>query len=420
MEKLIRYENGLRVIVDTVPGLKTVAAGIWVHMGSSKEHPEINGLSHFTEHMMFKGTDKLSAYEIADAFESFGAHINAFTGKECTCYYVKSIDEHAESCFELLSHIFCDSVFDEAELDKERNVILEEINMVEDTPEDICYDLLAESLYGGCPIGQTILGSPKNVKQFKQKDVSAFVNQFYCAENTVISLAGNLTLSDADQYVRKYVLPKICGRKSRAAEVSAFSKNRTHTERIKDFEQSNIAIGFPSLPFNDKRASVQNVLNIILGGGMSSRLFQAIREKLGLAYSVYSAPSAFIHNGSFNIVLNISPDNTQKTLNAVAAELKKVLGGDITQKELIRAKTQLKSAMIFARENVQSIMNANGKLLTVAGEVYDINRKISEIEAVKISEVNQFAAETFRDETLSTAYVGKAYKADFNAFSIKN
>ena len=413
MQKLTTYENGLRVITDTVPGLKTVAAGIWVNMGSSKETKPLNGLSHFTEHMLFKGTDKLSAYEIADRFESYGAQINAFTGKECTCYYVKSIDEYAEPCFELLSHIFLDSVFPEDELLKERNVVLEEINMVEDSPEDICYDELAAALYGEGPLGQTILGPAKTVQSFFRNDVADFVNRTYCAENTVLSLAGNITPEEADAYVRRHMLPKLRAKTIRLTEAGKQPNGRVHRERIKDFEQSNIALGFSSLPFDDKRSSVQNVLNVVLGGGMSSRLFQAIRERLGLAYSVYSAPSAFLHNGSFNIVLNISPENTQKALDATVAEIRKVLDGDITQKEIARAKTQLKSALFFARENVQSIMNANGKLLTVAGRVYDIERKISEIDCVDADAVTSLAAEIFRDEALCSAYVGKPCKADF-------
>ncbi|MCL2796898.1 MAG: insulinase family protein [Firmicutes bacterium] len=418
MPTLTTYKNGLRLITDTVPGLKSVAAGIWVNMGSSKETAASNGLSHFTEHVLFKGTDKLSAFDIADRFESFGALVNAFTGKECTCYYVKSIDEHTEACFELLSHLFFDSVFDNRELDKERNVILEEMHMVEDTPEDICYDLLAEALYGKSPLGQTILGLPKNVKKFNQASVKIFVNSFYCAENSVISFAGNITPDEADVLVRRHVLPKICAQASNLPGVQKLPKTRCHRQRIKDFEQSNIGLGFYSLPFNDPRAAAQNVLNVILGGSMSSRLFQAIREQLGLAYSVYSAPSAFLHNGSFNIAINVSPENTQKTLDAVLCEIRKVLSGDITQNELARAKTQLKSSLVFARENVQSVMSANGKLLTVAGEVYNLGSKIAEIDAVDVTSINLLASEIFRSQNLCSSYVGKKHGADFGELHI--
>jgi len=417
-QKLLQYENGLRVIVDSVPNVKSVAAGFWVHVGSSFESLAINGLSHFTEHMLFKGTDKMSASQIADAFESYGANVNAFTGKECTCYYAKTIDEYKENVFELLAHIFFDSIFDEGELDKERNVILEEINMVEDSPEDICYELLAKSLYGESVLGQTILGPTSNIKRFKKKDVDNFIGQYYCAERVVISLSGAITLKEADAYVKKFVFPKICVKTTGIKSATKIKIAKKHVERVKDFEQSNIAISYAGLPFNDKRASVLNVLNILLGGSMSSRLFQSIRERMGLAYSVYSAPSAYRHNGSLNIVMNISVDNTQKALDAVKTELQKILKGDIKTEEIIRAKTQLKSALIFSGESTQSIMTANGKLLCVTDEVYDVNKKIKEIDAVSLEEVNQLASDIFKDGHCCTAYVGKEHKADFGGFSI--
>jgi len=419
MQKVFNYKNGLRLIVDTVPGLKSVSGGIWVDVGSAKETPDINGLSHFTEHMIFKGTDKLSPFAIADKFESLGAHINAFTGKGATCYFVKSIDEHFEECFKTLSHIFFDSIFDAGELDKERNVILEEINMVEDSPEDICFDLSASATYGTTALGQTILGPSDNIKRFKSEDVKKFIGDFYCASNIVVSLSGHITPEQADALVQKYVLNKACANQSFALEPKKMVIQRTHKQRIKDFEQSNIVLTYDSLPFNHTDFAIQNVLNVIAGGGMSSRLFQTIREKMGLAYSVYTTPSAHLYNGNFNIVLNISPENTQKTLDAVASELKKLKSGDVTGQEIERAKAQLKSALIFSRENVQSIMIATGKLLLMANEVFDIDKRIAQIDAVTADDVNAFAAKVFVDNTFCSAYVGKAHKADFNAFSVE-
>jgi len=418
MQKLLTYDNGLRVIVDTNTNAKTVSSGIWVAVGSAKETPDINGLSHFTEHMIFKGTNKLSAYQIADSFESLGAHVNAFTGKSATCYFVKSIDEYAKDCFKNLAHIFFDSVFDDKELDKERNVILEEINMVEDDPADICFDLLANALYGDKTIGQTILGSPDNIKRFNSGDVKKFVNTYYCASDTVISFSGKVTAKEADEWVKKFVLPKVCTNKNNIKEVGELIIKRTHNERIADFEQSNIALAFKSIPFNHPLAATQNVLSALFGGGMSSRLFQTIRENLGLAYSVYSTPSAHLNNGVFNIVLNISPENTQQALNATQEEIKKVKACDIKQKEIDRAKAQLKSSLIYGRENLQSIMISNGKQLLLVNELYDINKRINEINAVTLDNVNDFAKTIFNTNTLCSSYVGREYKANFNQFKI--
>jgi len=414
MQKLLTYKNGLRVVVDTMPGVKTVSSGIWVGVGSGKETPDINGLSHFTEHMIFKGTDKLSAYDIANKFESMGAHVNAFTSKAATCYYVKSIDEYFGKCFDTLAHIFFDSKFDDKELNKERKVILEEINMVEDSPEDICYDLLAKCLYGDTAIGQTILGSIDNVKRFKSTDVKNFINRFYCANQMVISFAGNINEDQVDALVKKHVLPKLNTNIDDSKETKKITVKRNHVERIKDFEQSNIVLSFPSIEFDNELSSTQNVLNAIMGGGMSSRLFQTIREKMGLAYSVYTSPSAHLYNGSFNVVLNISPENTDKALQAVMSEIKKVVTGDIKKAEVDRAKVQLKSSLIYSRENVQSVMIAGGRMMLGANKQYDINDRIKMIDSVTLTGVNKFAKDIFTDSAMCSSYVGKAYKADFS------
>jgi predicted Zn-dependent peptidase len=413
MQKILRYENGLRVSVDTIPFFNSVATGIYVGMGSSLESADVNGLSHFTEHVMFKGTDKLDAYGIADAFESYGAHVNAFTGREATCYYVKSTDEYSEECFGLLCHIFYDSLFSDAELDKERGVVIEEINMVEDEPDEICSDLIASALYGDRALGQTILGPIDNVKRFNNRSVTEFVKKHYCASNTVISFAGNITPEKADELVKKYVLPKICENKTGGGSVGKVKVKKTHKERILDFEQSNIILAFPSLPFGSDRLSVQSVVNVVTGGGMSSRLFQSVRERLGLAYSVYSTPFSYKNNGSFNICLNISPENTAKALKATADEIKKMLHGGITDNELNRAKIQLKSALAFGRESVQSVMLSNGKLLLLLDSLNDHAARIAEINAVTASDAGKLIKDTFLQGSFCSAYVGRKYDADF-------
>jgi len=416
-KKVIQYDNGLRVIVDTIAGLKSVSSGIWVGVGSAKESPKINGLSHFAEHMFFKGTDKLSPFEVADSFESLGASVNAFTGKGATCYYIKSIDENFDKCFYNLTHIFFDSTFEPSELNKERKVIVEEINMVEDAPDEICFDLISKAMYGTSALGQTILGSIDNVKRFSQKDVRDFVKKFYCASNTVISFAGAIDLDTADKLVRKYVLPKICTNVSSEKEPSKLDITRTHLERIKDFEQSNIVVSFESLEFNSPFSAIQNVLNVIAGGGMSSRLFQRVREQLGLAYSVYTGSSGHINNGSFNVILNISPENTTKALSAVFEELKGIKSGNITKQEVERAKIQLKSSLIFGRENVSSVMIANGRMLLLANEVYDIEKRIAEIDAVTVLDTNVFANKIFTPQKMCSAYVGRKHGARFEEFA---
>ena len=414
MEKLVRYDNGLRLIVENIPSLRSVVIGFWVATGSSKENDGNNGISHFTEHVMFKGTDKMTAFDIANSFEKLGANINAFTSKECTCYFLKTIDENAETCFSLLSDIFFDSTFPSDELDKERNVILEEINMVEDTPEDICYDLLARARYDGHPLGRTILGPSDNVKRFTANDVKKYIADNYTADRIVVSVAGNISIGKSDELVKKYFMPRLAEKKSAGNVLPAAPIAKKHVERVKDFEQSNIAISFPSVPFNDSLSTTQAVLSTLLGGAMSSRLFQRVREQLGLCYSIYSSPSAFVNNGSFNIVVNISACNTEQTLEAVIGEIKRLLKEGITDDELNRSKVQLKSSCIFSQENVQTIMMSNGKLLALRGEVYDIDKRIKEIDAVTKQGVMDFAQKLFVNNGICSSYVGKPHSVDFN------
>lgn len=412
MTELLKYDNGLRVVVNTVRGVRSVASGFWVGVGSAYESDENNGLSHFTEHVTFKGTDGLSAFDIAHRFESYGAAFNAFTSKECTCYYAKSIDEYAESCFALLGEILLRSVYDDGELDKERKVIVEEINMVEDTPEDICYDELAAATYGNANLGKTILGPIGNVKKFRHDDVKKFTDKYYVSGNIVIAFAGNITTGQADELVKKYVMPYI-KEGDRATLYSLPDRNaRKCGMRIKDFEQANLALFFPSVSAFAPEASVCALTSVAFGGGMSSRLFQSVRERKGLAYSVYSSPSAYKETGAFNIYLNISEENTDKVLSAVREEIDLLTDKGLTEEELERSKVQLKSSLVFSGENVQSVMSSSGKAMLGNDEIYDFDKKIAQIDAVTPLDVIDYVRKTFDYSKMNAAYVGKKTKAD--------
>lgn len=412
MTELLKYDNGLRVVVNTVRGVRSVASGFWVGVGSAYESDENNGLSHFTEHVTFKGTDDLSAFDIAHRFESYGAAFNAFTSKECTCYYAKSIDEYAENCFALLGEILLRSVYDDVELDKERKVIVEEINMVEDTPEDICYDELAAATYGNANLGKTILGPIENVKKFRHDDVKKFTDKYYVSGNIVIAFAGNITTGQADELVKKYVMPYIKAG-DRATLYSLPDRNaRKCGMRIKDFEQANLALFFPSVSAFAPEASVCALTSVAFGGGMSSRLFQSVRERKGLAYSVYSSPSAYKETGAFNIYLNISEENTDKVLSAVREEIDLLTDKGLTEEELERSKVQLKSSLVFSGENVQSVMSSSGKAMLGNDEIYDFDKKIAQIDAVTPSDVIDYVRKTFDYSKMNAAYVGKKTKAD--------
>ena len=291
-----RFPSGLRLVVKQMDGLLSVSMGVLVGTGSCFESEKENGISHFIEHMMFKGTQKRTAFEISDAMDRIGAQVNAFTSKDITCYYAKSTFDHAEDAFEVLSDFVLHSVFPEEEMAREKGVVLEEIAMTEDTPDDLCLDVLAEAYFGKEGYGRSILGPAANVRGFTRQDLFDYIAERYCPENMVVSFAGNISIARAEDLVARYMEEALVRR--------AFSPRQKHIElkadslfRKKDIEQVHIAFAWPSLAREDERLDAASVVNIILGGGMSSRLFQRVRERLGLAYTVYSYLSSLRKGG---------------------------------------------------------------------------------------------------------------------------
>jgi len=401
-QKIFTYNNGLKLVVETLPS-HSIAAGIFVNAGSKNETAKNNGISHFLEHMIFKGTDKLNAFEIATEFEGMGAAINAFTSKDCTCYHVKALTDTAEKCFSTLSHIFFDSIFEKEELDREKGVVLEEIGMVKDSPEDVCYEMLATSLYDG-PLSQTILGPSENITSFDRSYIDDYINGYYHAGNIVIAFAGDITIEKADEWVKKYFLEKVKTAKKIAALPNKF--NTKNSIRIHDFEQANLMLAFPSIPLNDKFTHTQSLLSVILGGGMGSRLFQSIRERQGLAYSVYAHPSVHVDLGSFNICVNYTAANTEKVIKSIKDEIDLLLNKGVSQDEFDRAKAQLKASLVFAQESTQTQMLAFGKLLLLCDQLYDMGERLKQIDKVGIDGLLEFAKILF-NKTPALAYIGR-------------
>ncbi|MCL2599427.1 MAG: insulinase family protein, partial [Firmicutes bacterium] len=352
------YKNGLRVILDKNTNVKTVCVGFWIGSGSAREDEGQNGIAHFVEHMMFKGTPKMSPFDIADRFERVGAQVNAFTGKEYTCYYFKSVDDSCEECFETLADIFFDSDYKQVELDKERNVVIEEIGMTEDSSEDLCFDLSAKIGFDNTSLGNTILGPVSNVARFQKTDILGYTQKNYLPGNMVVAVSGNIDFKTVDKMVRKYVMDRFASAlpKSAVTQTQTLAKPQT-AKLIKDFEQSNVLLSYPSIAFNDEKMYAQSILNAILGGGMSSRLFQKVREEHGLCYSIYTAPLYYNDLGSFNIVCNMSAQNTKQVLDLMLQEIEKLCKEGIRQAEFERAKAQLKATFVYSQESTQSCMS---------------------------------------------------------------
>jgi len=309
------YGNGLRLIVNQMSGLMSVTMGILVHTGAANESDSEDGISHFIEHMMFKGTKKRTAFQISDEMDKIGAQVNAFTGKDMTCYYAKSTTGHAAEAFEILADLFLESTFPEDEMVREKGVIIEEINMNEDTPDDLCLDLLSRAYYGERGYGRNILGPRKNVEGFTKAAVDKYMQKRYAPENIVISMAGNIDAKLADELVAKYfgeIEKRCCKNESIAVELQAKSLFKT-----KDIEQVHIGIAYPSVKRYDKLFDATQILNAILGGSMSSRLFQTVREKLGLAYTVYSYVSAYAEAGALSVYAGVNAAKYEQSVEAI-------------------------------------------------------------------------------------------------------
>ena len=400
-----KFDNGLRLIINKMEGFVSVSAGVLVKTGSINESAEENGISHFIEHVMFKGTAKRTAFEISDHIDRIGAQINAFTSKELTCYYTKSTGDHLEDSLEVLSDIFFNSLFDKEELEKEKGVIIEEINMSEDTPEELCLDLLAKSYYGTSGLGQTILGPVKNIKRFTRDDVKKYMDKYYTADNVVISLSGDVDIERAEKFVEQYFAEKFTKRKSATQKKIKVMPVKT-LYKSKRIEQTHIGFAMSGFAMNDDMADAFSIANTVLGGGMSSRLFQKIREELGLAYSVYSYSSQYKDSGVLEIYAGVNTDARDLAVDAIDSEVKRFKKEGITEQEFLRGKEQIKSAFILGRESTASQMLLYGKYMIYLNKEFDVEERLKKLEKITLSDVRAAIDRSFDIEKAATATVG--------------
>mgnify|MGYP005795446825 FL=1 len=387
-------------------GMFSVSMGGVVGTGACFETERENGVAHVIEHMMFKGTQKRTAFEISDAMDRIGAQVNAFTSKDITCYYAKSTSDHAGEAFEILSDFVLGSVFPEEEMDREKGVVLEEISMVEDTPDDLCLDVLAEAYFGKEGYGRPILGPAENVKRFSRRALFDYIEERYAPENIVISFAGNIDVKYAEELVEKYFESGMKKRAYKARE-KKISLCGGSLFKVKDIEQVHIAFAYPSLRREDKLMDAALVMNTILGGGMSSRLFQKVREQMGLAYTVYSYISSFTEGGLLTIYAGVNPANVQKAQDAIFDTVSDLCKNKFTDDEFLRGKEQLKSSVILSQENTASQMVAYGKHMLFTGEVLDPEKRAKEIGDMTREDCEKALAMNFDAEKLAAAAVGK-------------
>lgn len=395
-------QNGVRIVLENIPTVRSVAIGVWIGTGSRNENNHNNGVSHFLEHMFFKGTVNRSAREIAESFDSIGGQVNAFTSKEYTCYYAKILDEHSSFALEVLSDMFFNSTFDEDELKKEKNVVYEEIKMYEDTPDDIVHDLLSKASYESHPLGYPILGTDKTLETFNGDVLRQYMSETYIPENVVISVAGNIEedfIKEIEQYFGNFTSEH----KPQHFEKPSFHPNRV--SRKKDTEQVHLCIGYKGLQVGDKDIYNLIVLNNILGGSMSSRLFQEVREQRGLAYSVFSYHSSYQDNGMMTIYGGTGSNQLDLLFDTIQDTLEKLKNVGITTKELVNSKEQMKGNLMLSLESTNSRMSRNGKNELLLKQHRTLDEIIEKLNLVNEDSVNELSNRIFNDE-YSAALIG--------------
>lgn len=387
-------QNGVRIVLENIPTVRSVAIGVWIGTGSRNEDEKNNGVSHFLEHMFFKGTKTRNAREIAESFDSIGGQVNAFTSKEYTCYYAKVLDTHSDYALEVLADMFFNSTFDEIELKKEKNVVFEEIKMYEDTPDDIVHDLLSQAIFEKHPLGYPILGTEETLATFNGDTLRQYMDEHYTPENTVISIAGNIT----EAFIKE--VEKYFGTFTATGTQQELHKPVFHTNNLfrkKETEQAHLCLGYEGLKVGHEQNYSLITLNNILGGSMSSRLFQDVREQKGLAYSVFSYHSAFQDSGIVTIYGGTGAkqlDELFETIQTTLANLKK---DGITDKELINSKEQLKGSLMLSLESTNSRMSRNGKNELLLGRHRSLDEIVNQIDKVSKEDVNQMAHQIFTD-----------------------
>jgi predicted Zn-dependent peptidase len=406
MYNLFKLDNGLRVVVENIGYVNSVSVGLWVENGSRNENEVNSGISHFIEHMLFKGTSRRTAKQIAEEIEDVGGQINAFTGREATCFYIKALDTHLDLSLDILSDMLFNSNFLEEEIEKEKGVIFEEINMSEDSPEDVLSDLHTRAIWDADSISLPILGTMDTVKSFSRKDIVDYIASYYIPENSVISISGKFDMGNIEKLVERY-FGKWNSENKNITKYSSPEISNLHYFRKKDIEQLHISLGIPGVGIGTDDTYTLILLSNILGGGASSRLFQKVREELGVCYSIYSYVSAMKNTGIVSIYAGLSPQYAKVAINAIEEEVSKFAKHGIDNERLIKAKEQLKGSYILGLESTSSRMFSNGRSVMFTDKINtpeDVLMKVNAIDKFKINDVME---KTFKKGIINSAYVGK-------------
>lgn len=401
--------NGIRVVMEDIPYVNSVSIGIWVKNGSINEDKPENGVSHFIEHLLFKGTVNRTSKEIAETIDNIGGQINAFTSKEYTCYYVKVLDDHINIAVEILSDMFNNSLFKEEDIIKEKSVIFEEIKMYQDSPEDLVYELLSEIMFENTTLAQPILGTEESLKNITREVIVNYFKTHYIPSNIVISLAGNIDSKETVKLLEFYFgnfNKQIKNTEQVNTQNNIYSFERKINGITKETEQLNMCIGMEGIAIGDDTIYPLYVMNNVFGGSMSSRLFQNIREDQGIAYSVYSHPSSYKETGSFTIYAGLGPQQIYNFVNSVKEDIEDIKQNLISVDELNKSKEQLKGNYILGLESTSSRMSELGRNELLLNEIHSPKETLRKIDKVDLQQIKYIIDRIFDYNKFNITYVG--------------
>lgn len=399
-------ENGLTIIGEEIPYVKSISLGVWINAGSRIEDEEISGVSHFIEHMLFKGTRNRTSKQIASEIDNLGGQINAFTSKECTCYYVKLLDSHIDIGIDVLSDMILNSKFNEDDLDKERSVIIEELKMYEDSPEDLAYDLLTENIYKNDPLGMNIIGTEESLKRLNREKLLDYFNKYYVPNNSVIAISGNFNFDEIINKIEEKF--KVWKKRDVNVDIKKAEFKSCFLAKNKDIEQVNLAMSLEAVPIeSDKEVYALAVINTVFGGSISSRLFQKIREEKGLVYSIYSSQSLYRKCGELGIFASMSNEHLKEVYESIIEEIKIMKKYYLTDQEIKESKEQLKGSYILGLESTSSRMMSIGRALLLNNKVESTDDILKSIDNVDRETVKIVIDKIFNLDKLGVCIVGR-------------
>jgi predicted Zn-dependent peptidase len=415
MNKVV-LSNGVRILTEELPYVRSAVIGLWVDAGSKNENKDSYGIFHFIEHMLFKGTRKRTSVEISKEIEDTGGSINAFTDKENTCFYAKVIDKYIYKAIDVLLDIYLNSVFDKEEIEKEKLVVLEELNMYEDSPSDLCYDILVENVWKNTSLGHRIIGYKDTINNFSREKIISYINENYTLDKVIIAVSGNINSEKIVEEIENK-LSKIPFNNKNSKDINDYNYSESIVSRYKDVEQLYVTIAFNGTSVCSDERYKYSLIDVILGGGMGSRLFQEIREKRGLAYSVGSYQLSYKHGGLFGVYAGITPSKLKEFLKYTLYELENIKNSKLKLEEVEKAKEQLKGNLLLALEVIKSRMIRLARNEIYFGRQVEIDEIIKKIDDITYEQIIDIANKTFNINKISIASVGPK-EIDFDIKSL--